>query len=340
MKKVAIIILNWNGKKLLQEFIPSVIQYTDKAVADVIVADNNSDDDSVSFLKTNYPDVSIIQLTENFGYAEGYNQALKKITYEYYILLNSDVEVTEGWLTPLIEYLDNHLEVAALQPKILSQRDKQYFEYAGASGGFIDKYGYPFCRGRIFDSVEKDVHQYDTPIEIFWASGACMAIRAEDFHDCGGFDSTFFAHMEEIDLCWRLNARGRKLMCIPQSTVYHVGGATLDEESPRKTFLNFRNNLLMLYKNLPEDRLKHVMRTRTILDRIAALQMYLKGKKENAKAIIDAIKEFNQIKRQYTATRKDNLNRTTAPIIHSIYPQSILWSYFIKKRKHFGQLKF
>lgn len=340
MKKVAVVILNWNGQKLLEQFLPSVVNYTDSALADIIVADNASNDSSIAFVREHYPTLSIVELSDNFGYAEGYNQALKQIDAEYYVLLNSDVEVTENWLQPMINYLDLNQHIAAAQPKILSERRKDYFEYAGACGGFIDQYGYPFCRGRIFDSLEKDHHQYDTPIEIFWASGACLVIRSKDFHACEGFDSSFFAHMEEIDLCWRLNSRNRKVACFPQSIVYHLGGGTLNEESPRKTFLNFRNNLLMLYKNLPEDKLQRVLFVRRYLDKLAALQMRLKGKKKNYKAIIDAYTEFEKIQTKYQEQRKNNIEKTIISAIPTIYPKSILYSFLLKGKKKFDQLNF
>ncbi|HCO67924.1 MAG TPA: glycosyl transferase family 2, partial [Dysgonomonas sp.] len=272
MKKFAIVILNWNGKDLLEKYLPFLLKYTDTTIADIVIADNHSTDGSIEFLKTNYPNLSLIILPENYGFAEGYNKALAQVEAEYYVLLNSDVEVTENWLAPLTDFLDKNADTACVQPKILAERNKEYFEYAGACGGFIDKYGYPFCRGRIFATVENDEQQYNNPLQIFWATGACMVIRSKDFKDAGGFDGTFFAHMEEIDLCWRLNARGRKIYCIPQSVVYHVGGATLSKESPRKTFLNFRNNMLMLYKNLGYENFKRLFYTRISLDYLAASQ--------------------------------------------------------------------
>jgi len=340
MKKVAIVILNWNGKNLLEKFLPFLIQYTDTPIADIIVADNHSDDDSISFLETGYPTLHLIKLSENYGFAEGYNQALSQVRAEYYVLLNSDIEVTGNWLNPLIDFLDKNPDAACVQPKILAEQNKKYFEYAGASGGFIDKYGYPFCRGRIFDTVEKDKDQYNVPMQIFWATGACMVIRSKDFRDVGGFDGTFFAHMEEIDLCWRLNARGRKIYCLPQSTVYHVGGATLSKESPRKTFLNFRNNMLMLYKNLGYKNFKRLFYTRIFLDYLAALQMILTGSFQNAKAIIQARKEFKRIRKDYKQIREENLEKQTVKNIITIYPKSLLWQYFVKGKKTFQKLRF
>jgi len=340
MKKVAVVILNWNGQKLLEQFLPFIISYTDSRLADIIVADNCSTDDSLEYIKQNFTEVQLITLSENYGYAEGYNKALAEISHEYVVLLNSDVEVTDNWLQPMIAFLDNNKGVAAVQPKILAQRNKDYFEYAGAAGGFIDKYGYPFCRGRILSSVEKDINQYDNPIDIFWASGACLVIRLDIFKEAGGFDSSFFAHMEEIDLCWRLNARGKRVVCIPQSVVYHVGAATLSEESPRKTLLNFRNNLLMIYKNVPDKEAKKILRIRSILDGVAALQMLLSGKTQNAKAVFQARKEFKRIKTDYSITREQNLVKTVKSSIKTIYPKSVLYSYYLKGLKSFSKLNF
>lgn len=338
MKKVSVVILNWNGEKLLSQFLPSVLKNTDLQYVDIIIVDNDSEDNSVSFIQNNYPQIKIIRFSENYGYAEGYNRALKELDTEYVVLLNSDVEVTANWLTPVINYLDNNEDVAAVQPKILSYRSKEYFEYAGASGGYIDKYGYPFCRGRIFGKLEKDHSQYDNIVDIFWASGACLIIRLNDFIQTGGFDSSFFAHMEEIDLCWRLNARGRRIICCPQSIVYHVGAATLSVESPHKTFLNFRNNLLMLYKNLPEQTLNKTLRVRLFLDYIAALQMLLSGRKGNAKAILEAYKAFKVIKGDYTAKREMNLKKTKTFALKTIFNKSILSAYYLKRKKTFDQI--
>ncbi len=247
MDKVAIVILNWNGQKMLQKYLPTVLRYS-RDEATVYVADNASTDDSVQMLASMFPECKVIRLEKNWGFAEGYNKALQQIDADYYLLLNSDVEVTHHWLTPLVEMLDAHPEVAACQPKLLSVADKDMFEYAGASGGYLDRLGYPFCRGRIFDVVERDNGQYDNPQEILWATGAALFIRSKDYWEVGGLDSRFFAHNEEIDLCWRLRIRGRKIYCLPDSVVYHVGGGTLPKGNPMKTFLNFRNNLTMLYK--------------------------------------------------------------------------------------------
>lgn len=338
MSKTAVVILNWNGRKLLEQFLPSVIKYTMSESVEIVIADNNSDDDSVSFVSQTYPNIKLICLKDNYGYAEGYNRALRQIEADYFVLLNSDVEVTDNWLTPLVNYLDVQTEVVAIQPKILAQKNKMYFEYAGASGGFIDKYGYPFCRGRIFSEIEQDRGQYDTIKDIFWASGACLMIRSFDFFDVGGLDASFFAHMEEIDLCWRLNARGKRIVCLPSSVVYHVGGATLAEESPRKTFLNFRNNLLMLYKNLPKEMLYPVLNKRMWLDYLAAFKYLFTGKFSNAKAVYKAHKEFRRIKKSYLEKRQINLDKTTCYSIKTIYKKSILVDYYFKRNKLFSEL--
>lgn len=340
MKKTAVVILNWNGRKLLEQYLPSVILCTPSQDADIVIADNGSTDDSIAFLEKSYPAVKRIILDKNYGFAEGYNKALQQLDSEYFVLLNSDVEVTESWLHPLIEYLELNPDVAAVQPKILAYRDKSRFEYAGAAGGFIDLYGYPFCRGRIFSEIEKDNGQYNTSCDVFWASGACMAIRAKAYLDCGGLDDSFFAHMEEIDLCWRLWARGYRIACLPSSVVYHVGGATLDEESPKKTFLNFRNNLLMLYKNLPEPSLKKIMHYRYFLDYLAALHLLIGGKPANAKAVHQAYKEFRKIKANYTGSRKENQEKTIQSAIPTIYTKSIIKNFYLGGRRLFSQIKF
>jgi len=338
MKKAAVVILNWNGRELLERFLPSVIRYSSGDATEIIVADNASTDNSVAFIKEIHPEIRIIELPENFGYAKGYNEALKQVDAEYAILLNSDVEVTGNWLDSIIDYFEANKDISVIQPKILSFNNKEYFEYAGACGGFIDKYGYPFCRGRIFNTVEQDHKQYDEVKNVFWVSGACMAIRLGDFRLAGGFDPLFFAHMEEIDLCWRLNARGKRLVCLPGSAVYHVGGATLDKESPDKTYLNFRNNLLMLYKNLPEERLGKVLRLRFFLDYLATVPMIFAGKFDSAKAVRRARRDFKRMRASYKSIRQENLQKTVNPLIHTIYPKSILWSYYIRGLKIFGKL--
>lgn len=324
---------------MLREFLPSVIDYSVGEGIEVCVADNASTDTSREVLQTEFPTVRLIELDRNYGFAEGYNRALAQVEAEYAVLLNSDVEVTPHWLEPLLDYMDAHSETVACQPKLLSWRNKDYFEYAGASGGFMDRYGYPFCRGRIFDVVEKDDGQYDTVIEVLWATGAALFIRLKDYREAGGLDGRFFAHMEEIDLCWRLRSRGKKIVCIPQSVVYHVGGATLKKENPRKTFLNFRNNLLMLYKNLPDKELKHVLFVRGILDRVAALVFYLKRDKENARAVMEARREFDNIRYSFATSRIENMMKSTDEILPQRVRFSILMKYYLLGKKYFSQLK-
>ncbi|MDR0507680.1 MAG: glycosyltransferase family 2 protein [Dysgonamonadaceae bacterium] len=332
MKRIGIVILNWNGKSLLEKFLPSIVKYTDLTVADIVVADNGSKDDSMPFLTAHYPFIRQIVFDKNYGFAEGYNKALASLNYEYTVLLNSDVEVGSNWLTIAIDYLDDHDDVVAVQPKLLSYNDKSSFEYAGASGGFIDMYGYPFCRGRVFTSLEKDCMQYDNPVDVLWASGACLIIRLEEYKKAGGFDDYFFAHQEEIDLCWRLRARGKRIVCLPQSVVYHVGGATLKMEHPKKTFLNFRNNLLMLYKNLPEKYYWRVMCFRFFADYFAFLYLFLKGWRPNAIAILKARHDFYNQKKKYKAIRKKNLEQSQTELPPEILKKPLLWIYHIFPR--------
>ena len=327
MKKISVVILNWNGIGMLQKFLPSVVKYSQGKDVEICVADNASTDGSVAYLEANFPDVRLIVLDKNYGFAEGYNRAFQHVEAEYVVLLNSDVEVTPHWLDSLVDYMDAHPEVAACQPKIRSERNKDSFEYAGAAGGYLDKYGYPFCRGRIFEVVEKDQGQYDTIQPIFWATGAALFIRLKDYREVGGLDGRFFAHMEEIDLCWRLRSRGRGIVCIPQSMVYHVGAATLKKENPRKTFLNFRNNLLMLYKNLPEKDLKSVMFVRGVLDGVAAVVFLLKGEKEAAKAVLQARKEFKRIRSDFELSRQENMAKAVVDAIPEKVAYSILWKF-------------
>ena len=263
MKRISVVILNWNGREMMRRFLPSVVKYS-RDEADVIVADNASTDGSLDMLAREFPEVGTLRLDRNYGFAEGYNRALAQLPTEFYLLLNSDVEVTEGWLTPLLRYMDAHPEVAACQPKLLCEARRDMFEYAGAAGGYLDRFGYPYCRGRVMDTVECDRGQYDRPASVFWATGAALMVRRSDWDAAGGLDARFFAHMEEVDFCWRLRARGRGVVCLPESRVYHVGGGTLNKSNARKTYLNFRNNLLMLYKNLPDEELAAVMRVRRL----------------------------------------------------------------------------
>ena len=338
MAKVAIVILNWNGQAMLAKYLPNVIEYS-RQDAEVWVADNCSSDQSMRLLETQFPQVKTIVLEQNFGFAEGYNRALKQIEAEYYILLNSDVEVSHHWLTPLIEFMDSHPQVAACQPKLLAEYDKDSFEYAGACGGFLDKYGYPFCRGRIFNMVERDNGQYDYQQEILWATGACMMIRSKDYWDAGGLDGRFFAHNEEIDLCWRLRLMGRQIYCIPESEVYHVGGGTLPKSNPMKTFLNFRNNLTMLYKNLSDNELKKVMRMRWFLDYLAAFEMLIMGRNwGDFKAVFKARKAFKVWRADFDEDRRRIQASRQETEIPQIYQKSILWQYYAKGKKTFKDL--
>lgn len=338
MEKVAIVILNWNGQAMLEKYMPSVLQYS-KDEAAVYVADNASTDQSMEMLRQHFPGVKLIQLEKNWGFAEGYNKALKQVDAEYYLLLNSDIEVTHHWLTPMTEYLDNHPDVAACQPKLLSIFDKDRFEYAGASGGYLDHFGYPFCRGRIFETVEEDNGQYDYATDILWATGAALMIRSKDYWEAGGLDGRFFAHNEEIDLCWRLRIRGRRIVCLPESYVYHVGGGTLPKGNPMKTFLNFRNNLTMLYKCLPEEDLKRVMRWRWWLDYLAAWEMLiLKRNVGDFKAIYRARRAFKRWRKDFEADRKAIQASRVAKEIPERRAFSLLWQYYVKGRKTFAQL--
>lgn len=345
MTKTAVVILNWNGAAMMRRFLPSVVENkTDDS--EVWVADNASTDDSLELLKTEFPMVKTLVLDKNWGFAEGYNKALSQIEAEYFVLLNSDVEVTPRWLEPLAGCLDNNPDIVAVQPKLLKASMKvearnisePVFEYAGASGGFIDKYGYPYCRGRLFGVVEKDNGQYDEPLEIHWATGACLMIRAKDYLESGGLDGRFFAHNEEIDLCWRLRIAGKKIMCIPASRVYHLGGGTLPQGNPRKTYLNFRNNLTMLYKNLPENRLMSVMRIRLVLDYVAALQSLLKGNIGDVKAIYKARKDFNLWKKDFLADRKSIQAARRLPVDRDLSPISILWQFYVRGKKTWRNL--
>ena len=338
MKKIAIIILNWNGKKLLAQFLPTVLAHSLGDNSEVVVADNGSTDDSVSFLQTKFSNVPLILLDQNYGFAEGYNRAIAQVNSEYVVLLNSDVETTSDWLQPLVDYMDTHPEVTAVQPKIRAYHDKEKFEYAGAAGGFIDRYGYPFCRGRILDVLETDTGQYDETIPVFWATGACLFIRRKDYIEAGGLDARFFAHQEEIDLCWRLNARSRRVMCIPQSTVYHVGGASLSTDNPRKTYLNFRNNLLMLYKNVQPKRLFSTFAMRYALDFLAFTHQLVLGRFNNARAIVRAHWDFLRMRSSFQPARNENLDKTTVADIPTHYAKSVLWKFYFEGRKTYASL--
>ena len=339
---ISIVILNYNGAAMLRRFLPSVLAHSGEA--EIIVADNASTDASRDVLRDEFPAVRTILLDRNYGFAEGYNQALRQVEADVFVLLNSDVEVTPGWLTPLITYLESHPECAALQPKIRQWAEpadsavRQRFEYAGASGGYLDRYGYPYCRGRVFGTLEQDRGQYDTPVPVLWATGAALVIRAADWRESGGLDGRFFAHQEEIDLCWRLRSRGRSIVCVPQSVVFHVGGGTLPTGSPRKNYLNFRNNLLLLYKNLPERDLRPVLRLRRWLDLVAALKELLTGHWQNFRAIRRARRDFRKLRPEYEAVRADNLRRTTTDLIPERTAFSLLWQYYVRRRTTYDRL--
>ncbi|GHU58498.1 glycosyl transferase [Bacteroidia bacterium] len=338
MKKIAVIILNWNGSKLLNMFLPSVVKYSPADLANIYVADNGSTDDSISLLQEKFPFVNVITLDKNYGFAEGYNLAIKQVDAEYIVLLNSDVEVTQGWLDAPLEILERDKAIACVQPKILSWKNQAFFEYAGAAGGFIDRYGYPFCRGRIFDVVEENLGQYDTEIDTMWASGACLFIRTDVYCKEGGLDARFFAHQEEVDLCWRLRCRGYRVVYTPRSVVYHIGGATLQAGHPRKTFLNFRNSLLMIYKNTAQKDLRKVLNFRFWLDYIAAAKFLFSGHWKDARAVYKARREFHKLKRVYLPARKENLAKTVPNPIPELMQKSIIIAFYLKGKKKYFEL--
>ena len=333
MKKVAIVILNYNGDRMLEKFLPSVIENCPDW-AEVIVADNASTDFSVELMQDCFPEIRLIENDSNGGFATGYNLALQQVEAQYYVLLNSDIEVPKGWLEPVIALMDSDPQIAACQPKIRSYYDPEEFEYAGASGGFIDKFGYPFCRGRIFQHIENDENQYDTPIEVFWATGACMFVRADLYHQIGGLDDSFFAHMEEIDLCWRLKNEGYKVYCCPQSVVYHIGGGTLPQNSPRKTYLNFRNNLSLLVKNLPKQRVFPVLAFRIVLDWVAAMKFLFEGCKEDFKMVFKAHWGFYKRLKTLRKKRKSVPRRR----VSCIYQKNIVFESVVRKKNKFSDL--
>ena len=338
MDKVAIVILNWNGAKMLRTYLPSVLRYS-KDEATVYVADNASTDDSLDLMKVHFPECRLIVLDKNWGFAEGYNKALAQIDAEYYLLLNSDVEVTHHWLTPMVELMDNHPEVAACQPKLLSVADRDRFEYAGASGGYLDRYGYPFCRGRLFETVEEDGGQYDYQADVHWATGAALLVRARIYKEVNGLDGRFFAHNEEIDLCWRMRIRGYRVVSVPESVVYHVGGGTLPKSNPMKTFLNFRNNLTMLYKCLPDSELSHVMRVRWFLDYLAAFEMLLlKRNWGDFAAVFKARRAFRRWKKDFAEDRREIQASRQGDGAGERSPFSLLWQYYVKGRKRYSDL--
>lgn len=334
MKKVAVVILNYNGKKFLEEFLPNVLENTNNELAEVVVADNASTDGSVELMRERFPEVRLILNGVNGGFATGYNMALRQIEAEYYVLLNSDIEVTPHWIEPVVALMDADPQIAACQPKIRSYCEKEKFEYAGAAGGFIDCYGYPFCRGRLFQHLEEDHGQYDDSCEVFWATGACMFVRADLYLKHGGLDDSFFAHMEEIDFCWRMKNLGYKIYCCPQSTVFHIGGGTLPKSSSRKTYLNFRNNLSLLYKNLPSNRVFWVIAYRILLDWVAAVKFLLNGGLADFWAVIRAHVAFYGRIPAIRQLRKNHPCRQ----VGQMYMQNIVFENFLKGKKTYSEL--
>jgi hypothetical protein len=338
MLKTAIVILNWNGEKFLKKFLPTLIKNTPSENTEIIIADNNSTDNSIDFLNQNYSTLRQLNFDKNYGFTGGYNKALKLIDAQYFVLLNSDIEVSENWLDPLINLLDSDTTIAACQPKIKSFHQKNNFEYAGAAGGFIDKYGYPFCRGRILDEIETDTGQYNDIRDVFWATGACMAIRADLYKKIGGLDGDFFAHMEEIDLCWRLKNVGYRIVCNPESTVYHVGGGTLPNNSPFKLYLNFRNNLFLLFKNLPKGKLFPIIFSRMVLDSLAAFIFLFKFSFSDFYAVMKAHIHFYKSFKKLRKKRKKLLSNAITTNHKEIYSRSIVLNYYIKKKQVFKSL--
>ena len=331
---MAVVILNWNGRPFLEKFLPSVTRFTPPEIP-VVVADNASTDDSLEFLRRHYPRVRLIVLDKNYGFAEGYNRALQQVNADFWVLLNSDMEVSDGWIEPVVDLMEQDSLVGACQPRIRAYHQRSHFEYAGAAGGFLDRLGYPFCRGRILHEVEPDNGQYEQQAEVFWATGACMFVRADAFRQAGGFDSRFFAHMEEIDLCWRLRNLGYKMMVCPQSVVYHVGGGTLPKSNPRKTFLNFRNSLWLLAKNLPASSFYFSMMLRFFLDMAAAFSFLASGKGGDFLAVFRAYGAFLGTFRKMRAHSR-NLPRKLPSLL---YCRSIVWDFYMKGKKKFSLLE-
>ncbi len=338
--KIAIVILNWNGEKLFPQFLPSVVENSTGKNIEIIVADNGSTDQSISYLQQNFTSIKIINLKENYGFAEGYNQALKQVDADYFVLLNSDVKVSPNWIEPCINQFENDEIIAAIQPKILSYNNPDSFEYAGAAGGFIDRYGYPFCRGRILNHLEKDTNQHNQSTQIFWATGAAMFLRAEAFKNVGGLDGDFWAHMEEIDLCWRLKSRGYKITYEPQSVVYHLGGGTLSYDSPQKIYLNFRNNLWMLFKNLPKEQFKRIFFSRMILDGVAAIKFLVGFQCNGFWAVVQAHYSFYKNLSELRQKRKEIQKLVIVKTHPEMCTKSIMWKFFIQKKYKFSDLDF
>jgi GT2 family glycosyltransferase len=336
--KVAVVILNWNGEKFLREFLPGVVSNSEHEGVEIVVADNGSTDDSVQLLRQNFPSVRLILFDKNYGFTGGYNRALNQIDAEYFVLLNSDVEVTPNWIFPIIKRFDEDNSIGAAQPKLLAYHQRTHFEYAGAAGGFIDKFGYPFCRGRIISQIEEDKGQYDAEAEIFWATGACLFVRAEAFRKAGGLDEGFFAHMEEIDLCWRFKNMGYKNLCIPSVKVYHVGGGTLPNNNPRKLYLNYRNNLLLLYKNLPAENLFFIIFTRMLLDGMSGSIYILQGKFAFVAAVFKAHMDFYKLLPNYRKIRKAQAKQIKQLHHPERFKFSIVWKFFIQKKRLFSEI--
>jgi len=338
MIKTSVVILNWNGKHFLEKFLPSVVRYSAIPGVQIVVADNGSTDDSIPFIENKYPEIKLLAFDRNYGYAEGYNKALQQIESEYYILLNSDVEVTNSWIDPIIELMDSDKKIAACMPKIMDYNNRNSFEYAGASGGYIDKFGYAFCRGRIFNVIEEDQGVYDDQKEIFWATGASLFIRSKEFHLVGGFDARFFAHMEEIDLCWRLKNREYKVFYSGKSKVYHVGGGALPMNHPKKTYLNFRNNLYLLYKNLPPKNFGRIIMIRFLLDGVAMLKFLVSFEFSNFLSVIKAHLSFCQSLKVLKSDRSKNLKEAVVFNHPEIYSRSLVWDFFFRNKKRFTDL--
>lgn len=332
-KPVAVVILNWNGERLLKKFLPSVLEHSDAKVSEIIIADNGSTDGSVALLEQDFPTVKIITFDKNYGFAGGYNKALAALDNKYVVLLNSDVAVTPGWDVELFDFMERNADVAACQPKLLSYNSPESFEYAGACGGFLDKNGYPYCRGRIFATCEKDAGQYDNVIDIAWASGAALMVRRELYLECGGLDPDFFAHMEEIDLCWRMRLAGYRICVVPSSAVYHLGGGSLPAENPYKTYLNFRNNLLMLHKNLPKNVRSRILLRRRLLDTVAWAKFILTFDLKNAAAILRAHRDFAKMRRKYDSDVDANLLA-----VDSDSKRNIIIDYYLKGKKRYSEL--
>jgi GT2 family glycosyltransferase len=327
----AVVILNWNGLRFLQEFLPSVV--ANSPGCEVIVADNASTDGSLAFLETVFPQVRLIRFSQNLGFCDGYNEALRQVQAAYYVLLNSDVAVTPGWIEPIIRLMDSDASIAVCQPKIKAQQHPGFFEYAGAGGGMIDALGYPFCRGRLFETLEEDHGQYNDVQEIFWATGACMFVRADVYHTLGGLESAFFAHMEEIDFCWRAKNAGYKVMYNGHSQVFHVGGGTLHKSNPRKTYLNFRNGLALLYKNLPSSELISTIALRVLLDWLAAFRMLVAGETGDARAVLDAHIAVLRKSGYWRMRRRAQQPKGKFPTMAGVYKGSIVWAYFVRQKR-------